>query len=103
MKKIIMSLFGCLLSLQCCANYVPDEDSKLYVKPDSIYVSSDSIYIDTDGNLIPIGGIAVDENGIYALLSADARIGWCPQCNRAYEGTLRDHLPLCPANKRVKL
>jgi hypothetical protein len=65
MKKLILSLLGCVLSFQCFADFVTELNGKLYVTPDSVYVVSDAIYVKMDGNFIQVEGIAVDDNGIY--------------------------------------
>ncbi len=97
MKKIMLCLFGCVLTLQCFANCVQEIDDKVYVSSDSIYFLSDKIYIGIDSNLIPVEGIAVDENGIYII--STARAGYCSKCGNSYSGYLRDHMRVCPAIK----
>ena len=54
-----------LLSIQCFANNIQEFDGKYYVSPASIFVAPDAIYINVDTQLVPVKGIAIDENGIY--------------------------------------
>ena len=100
MKKLIFSFFYCLLSLQCFANDLEELNDKFYLSPGSVYVAPDAIYINLNGSFISVTRIAVDENGLYAVLNSDVRVGYCSKCGNNYSGSLRNHLKTCPANKR---
>jgi hypothetical protein len=65
MKKMMLSLLGCVLNFQCFANSVSELDGRLYIAHSSVYVAPDAIYVNMDGNFIQVGGIAVDANGVY--------------------------------------
>lgn len=64
MKKLLVSVIGCLLSLQCFASF-EEIDGKIYVSPGLVYVAPNAIYVNIDGDFILVEGIAVDANGIY--------------------------------------
>jgi hypothetical protein len=88
MKRMILSLLGCLLGFQCFASSVYELDNKFYVAPGSIYVAPNGIYINMDGKFILVNGIASDANGIYIQDFECARPGekafLCLRCNTVH-------------------
>jgi hypothetical protein len=95
MKKIMLSLLGCLLSFQCFASCACELDGRLYIAPGSVYVAPDAIYVYTKDGFVPVQGIAVDDNGIYIQDFEGRRPGerafLCARCNTVH--TLSEKCP----------
>lgn len=92
MKKILLSLLGCVLSVQCFASSMNEQDGKIYLSPGSVYVSADSIYVNVDGIFVQVESIASDANGIYIqdsecrLRDPNRRPGYyCLRCERYHQ------------------
>jgi hypothetical protein len=95
MKKIMLSLLGCILSSQCFASSISGLGDRLYCTSGSVYVAPDAIYIYMDGNFVQVGGVAVDANGIYIQDLECARPGERPfLCGRC--GTVHTVSEKCP-------
>lgn len=98
MKKIVLSLLGCILSFQCFASSVSEMDGKLYVTPGSVYVALDAIYVNLDGNFVPVNSVKVDENGVYVEGLETACMVYCAGCGRTYDR--EKYTVRCPHDKR---
>lgn len=88
MQRILLGLFGCVLSFQCFASSIRELDGKLYVATGSVYVAPDAIYVNIEGNFFQVGGIATDANGIYIQDFECARPGerafLCARCHTTH-------------------
>ena len=82
MRRVLFSLMGCLMTLQCFANGLVNE--KFYVSPGSVYVAPDAIYVNINGNFFSVEGIAVDENGVY-IQDAECRMMYCLKCGQFHD------------------
>ena len=98
MKKMILSLLGCVLSFQCFANNIQKLDGKYYVSPESVYVAPDAIYINVDSQLVPVKGIAIDENGIYVTEIFRRTLTYCMSCERTWDSQLQ--YSNCPHHRK---
>jgi hypothetical protein len=94
MKKMLLSLLGCVLSLQCFASNIQELNEKHYVSPGAIYVAPDAIYVNMNGNFMQVGGIAIDDNGIYVTGLSTRMITYCMSCGRTWDSQL--HYSNCP-------
>lgn len=93
MKKVMFSILGCLLSIQCFAGSIQEIDGKLYISPGSVHVAPDAIYINIDGNFLPVEAIACDANGVY-IPAHECRTILCLKC-----GEIHDSRGKCPPKK----
>lgn len=93
MIKMIFSMIGCLLSVNCFANDCMELDDKFYVSPGSVYVAPNAIYVNINGNLFPVRGIVSDENGVYIQddKCVMERPFYCLKCGKTH--TLRQGCP----------
>ena len=96
----LCTILSTLSNLQGEETSVQKLNDKIYVSPGSIYIAPDAIYLNINETFLLIDMVGKDENGIYAILNSDIRVGYCSQCKSSYSGSLHDHLKSCPARKR---
>jgi hypothetical protein len=84
MKKVLLSLAGCLISFQCFANPFQELGGKLYVSPGSVYVAPNAIYVNTGEGFVLVEGIACDDNGVY-IQGHECRVMLCLRCAQVHD------------------